>query len=305
MLIRGLRIPIPCHGYGSTEDDLAELESMGGGGGGDDLPPDTPPAAPAAQQPPNESPAWQAPDFVMLGEERVPWDKAQTWLSQGRNFSQRMAELKQQREQFEPFMGLDPQLLNHFKQVNEFISSGEEGQQWWDHVNQSWQRRALPPEMDPNLEAVVAPLNQQISELSATVKDLIAEKTEREQMSQSQALEDDIKGVREKFANIDFEKVDLQTGLTLEQQIINYAAQHGHPNFRSAFLDYYHDKLMEIGKSDASAAQAAKTEAEARKGIVGRSPAPQKPDEIQSYDRSQGKSYDDLTTEALRELGIA
>lgn len=283
--------PIPSH-YSSTEEDLTELESEGGG----DPPTD-------GQTPPTDPPKWEPPEYLMLGEEQVPWDKAQTWLSQGRNYSQRMHELNLERQQYEPYKALDPNLLNHFKEINDFVQSGEEGQTWWNHVTQSWEKRALPPEMDPNLERIVSPLNSQINELSQQVKDLLSEKTANAVKQEDEALDTEIKSIRDKFANIDFDSVD-ESGVTLEQRVTNYAAENGFNNWRAAFLDYYHDSLIELAKSEATQKVTSQKANESKKGIMGRSPTPQKPDDVKPYDRNRHKSYEDIHQETLAELGL-
>lgn len=299
MIFRGMRsIPLPCN-YSDTEADLAELGEMGGG---DVEPPIEGEPAAGGAAPPEPAP-WQAPEYLMLGEEQVPWDKAQVWLSQGRNYSQRMAEFNQARERYKPYESLDPKMLDHFKSINDFVSSGDDGQNWWAHVQESWDKKNLPPELDPNIEAVVSPLNQQINQLSQTVQDLIKEKTDREVMSQDEALDIDIRATRDKFANIDFDAVD-HSGMTLEDRVTDYAAKNGFPNWRAAFLDYYHDNLMEIQKSEVSKSAAAKKETASKTGIVGRTPAPQTKGDFKPYDRNRRASYDDLTREALEELGI-
>lgn len=299
MIFRALQIPIPSHGYGSTSDDLAEIENEGGGGG---EPPAPDPVDAAPTPAPAEAP-WQAPEYVMLGEERVPWDKAQTYLSQGRNYSQRMHEFNQMREQYKPYEALDRETLDQFKNIHDFVSSGEEGQTWWNHVTQSWDKRNLPPELDPAIEAVVNPLNQQITQLSKTVQDLITEKTNRDAINEDEALDTEIKATRDKFSNIDFTSID-ETGVTLEDRVTTYAAENNFPTWRAAFLDYYHDHLMEMQKSEVSKSAAAQGQKDAKKGIVGRSPAPQATGDFKPYDAKRHQSYEDIHRETLAELGL-
>lgn len=294
MLVRHkFRYLIPCHdgGYPDTEEVLGELESAGGAGGSEQS------SVQVSEQTPAEQP-WQPPEFLMLGEERVPWDKAQTWLSQGRNYSQRAAQLNQIEQQYAPFKGLDAQTLSRFKEIDEYIRT-DEGKAWWDHTTQSWQKRALPPEIDPNIETIINPLNQQISQLSETVKTLLTDRQTQQEKLADEALDAEIKATREKFPNIDFDQVD-ESGQTTVERVLQYAAENN-LTFRAAFLDYHHDKLPQIFKAEGAAAVAAKKEQEAKKGIIGKTQTPVTANK--SYDH-RGKSYDDILEDAARDLGL-
>jgi hypothetical protein len=256
----------------------------------------------AAETPATPAPAeqpWSAPEFLMLGTERVDWNKAQTWMSQGRHFSQNQAKINQERAAIEAERA---KLTGYqrYQQIDDFVQTAE-GQKWWDSVQNAWNTRALPPEVDPNMQSVVAPLLEQLNELKSwresTLKDQEAAKAQQE----DKALIDQVQATREKFANIDFDAID-ESGKTLEIRVLEHADQTGIASFRAAFLDYYHEPLLSISKADSQVSAAKTKEAEARQGIKGRSPTPRAANGQFDFD-SRGMSDTELMERIHAQLG--
>jgi hypothetical protein len=93
------------------------------------------------------------------------------------------------------------------------------------------------------------------------------------------------------------------TGETLELRVLKHARELGTQNFKTAFRDYFHDKLMEMAKTQALETAAKEKQELAKKGILGKTPTPTKG--LNPASNFRQKSYDQLTQEALSELGIS
>lgn len=249
---------------------------------------------PAAQEQP-----WSPPEYLMLGEEKVPWDKASVWLGQGRHYSQRAQELNQKEatlnETARKYEGYES-----YRPVAEFVNNDPQGKAWWEHVQQQWESRHTYNQPE-ELQKTLNPWVNEINTLKQELGELKQFKQSLSQKEQDAQLDAEISQVKEKFGNVDWSALD-STGLTLEQRVINHGAKNGHPGFRSAFLDYYHDDLMQLGQAGKKEAEAKAQVAQTKTGIIGKSPTPIS--SLKKTESVRGKSYEDLHEEALRELGL-
>lgn len=276
------------------------LEGIKDEGGGD--PAGQPPLEGDAQQPP--APTWNPKEweFEVSGKKFAPEtrEQAMTWMSQGRNFSQRMAEYGQQRRAFEAerakleekyeekYKGYD-----RYKEIDDYARQNKD---WWEHVSKAWETRGqfqpgAAGQGGQDFRAVVAPLEQKLAALEAWRAEALEQRQREEQERQDKALVEEIESIRTAHANIDFDSVD-DSGKTLEQRVIDHAVQIGTNSFRAAFRDYCHDRLFESTKAGQLAAQARGPDAQAKAGIIGTSPTPRKPQGAPINPR--GRSWDDI-----------
>lgn len=246
-----------------------------------------------------QQPEWTPPEYVLMGEDKVPWDTAQKWLGFGKHYSQRAAELNQQMKEAqalkEQYQGYD-----QYKPVAEFVNNDPQGAAWWDHVQKQWESRHTFNQPE-ELKETLNPLHSKIQSLESELSDLRQFKDSFTQKEQDQQLDAEISQVKEKFGNVDFSSVD-DSGLTLEQRVINYGVKQNLPSFRSAFLDYYHDDLMKINQAGQAENQAKAKQAKAKEGILGQSPTPKT--QLSKPENLRSKSYEDLHEEVLAELGL-
>lgn len=251
------------------------------------------------QQPVEQTQEWSPPEYLMLGEEKVPWDKASVWLGQGRHYSQRAQELNQKEQQIQE-QAKQYEGYETYKPVAEFVNNDPKGKQWWDFVQSQWESRHTY-DQPKEIQETLNPWVQEINTLKEELGELKQFKQSLSQKEQDQQLDAEIGTVKDKFSNVDWSALD-DSGLTLEQRVINHGAKNGHPGFRSAFLDYYHDTLGELYGAGQKEAAAKAQVAQAKTGIIGKSPTPKT--QLQKPENHRKSSYEDLTEEALRELGL-
>jgi hypothetical protein len=275
-----------------------------------EISPETTPSAdataPSAEPP---APTWngQEWEFEVNGKKIFPdsREKARTWLSQGYNYSQRMGELKstyaqrladieaKERSYTEKYSGYD-----RYAEIDQFAKTNPD---WWKHVETSWQSRDIPVGVDPNAEKLLSPVLQRLQQTESVLQQWQQEKADQERQRQDQELDKEIASTREQYPKIDLSAVDPATGETLEYAVLRHANQLGITSFRSAFRDYFHDKLVELAKADALEIHAKEKQQLAKKGVLGTTPAPVKGQPVANH---RGKSYDQITQEVLNNLGI-
>lgn len=264
------------------------------------------PEQPAAeQQQPAPAPTWNGEEYAFdwNGKRIIPdsADKLRTWASLGHNYSQRAAELNRREAEFKAFEAK----FKPYAEVDDYATKNPE---WWEHVQKSYAARGqqVPEtvgELDPKLQAALKPLQEKLSQFDQFLQAQQQEKAIQEQSRQDEALSAEIESIREKYPNIDLNARD-ESGQTLEYRVMAHAQEQGISTFRAAFRDYLHDQLIESAKANAQTAQAKAGEHEKRQGVLGRSPTPKKaPDDAPGYVR--GQSYDQITQNVYRELGIA
>lgn len=227
-------------------------------------------------------------------------EKAKTWLSLGHNYSQRAAELnrtqaqyaQRERELADKYKGYD-----RFSELDDYARKNPD---WWNHVQKGWQERQTHG-IDPSLAPVLQPVLQRLQQTESFLENLQQQQFQEKQAKEDQALEAEIGEIRKANPNIDLAAKD-ETGRSLEDRVIRHANEQGIRSFRAAFRDYLHDRLVEEAKISGRAAIARDTQAKAKAGVLGQTPAPVKG--LQPAQNVRGKSYGQLAKEGLAEFGI-
>lgn len=253
-----------------------------------------------AEQPQQPVNAWDPKpwEFTWKGQKILPenQEKLKQWAAQGYDYAQRMELLKQERENYKRDLEKQYEPFKKYDQINQYVQKDPE---WWAHVEQSWNER-LQNE-DPTIRRVKSLLEDELK----PVKELLTQKeqeAEQKRISEEDTrLAQEVKSIREKYADLDFDTPDAD-GKSLEHKVIEHGAKHNFPTFKAAFLDFYHDQLEKMW--EARGREAVSKEA-AKRQKLGLSGKPQTPrTRTDDYD-VRGKSHNDLLNEILEREGIA
>jgi hypothetical protein len=282
----------------SLEDDLDSqkiLDELASEGGDKTEPPPAVSDAPKAWEPPE----WAA--FDSNGKRIVPdsADKAKTWLSQGHNYSQRMAEFNRKRSEFEAKQKDWEPRVKRWEEVDTYA---RENPEWWQHVESQWNSRQSP-QRPPEIAQALAPIEEKLGKYESMLSAWEKEKEEIQFKQQESALDLEVDSIRKKHANIDLASVD-DSGRSLEARVYAHATENGIPTFRAAFYDLMSDKLLELSSANAREAAAKEKASQAKAGIMGQSPTPVK-GQVRQAENFRKKSYDDLAHEAMEEIRAA
>lgn len=282
---------------------LSDIESPNPpmGMGGDEPKADAAPAPAAAAPSPWDPKPWE---FDHNGRKVLPdsQEKAKTWMSQGYNYSQRMAEMNRRQDE----LAKQGERYKGFDRYGEVDAYAKQNPDWWKFVEEQWQTRSQQPAaggaaLPPELEGVLKPLQQEIETLRAWREEQLSATAKQEEQRHDEALSKDIESIRDANPTIDFDAVD-QSGTTLEGRILKHAAEIGTTSFRAAFRDYLHDQLLESSKAAKLAADAKTPDKLKAAGILGTSPTPRRA--AAAPVNVKGRSWDDVAKDAMDDLGI-
>lgn len=230
--------------------------------------------------------------------------RVKQWAAQGYDYSQRMAKFNETQAQKEAEWKEREAKYSPYKQIDEYAQQNPD---WWKHVESTWQSRAqaaagaaadaqskgfdLPPEVKAEIES-----------LKKFKSDFEAEKAAQREQAEDGKLQGEIQSIRKDYANLDWNTPD-SNGQTLEKRVLKHAMENGISNFRAAFRDYNHEKLLELHEHKGRENAIKDVQKRTKLGLLGESSAPRKG--LAQAENVKNKSYGDLEREALEELGIA
>lgn len=240
-------------------------------------------------------------EFESNGQKiKAPIEKILRWASMGHSAPNKIGELSNKLKEFESKSETYQSYEKTYAPIDQWAKQNPDK---WNALVNHWQQAqygALPTE--PGQPAVNLPpeVIQKLQEHDQRWQKM--DEIERNQKIQAsdQSLDQEVKSIREQYANLDFDAPD-EKGKPLELQILEHATRNGIPSFRAAFRDYCFDKLGAFSESKGRemAAMPSKTKA----GLLGRNPTPagtrtQAPD-------LKGRNYDQIHAMILeKELGI-
>ena len=233
---------------------------------------------------------------------KAPWEKAVQWTQQGYDYAQKMNEFKSKQAEYEAKRKEFDSRYGVYTQIDEFAKANPE---WWQHVNTAWNSRGQP-QGTTQTQQVAADLPQWVKEKLSKVDEFIS-KSEAERQAQEiakadQALDSEVKSIKDSYKGLDWNTAD-ETGLTLEQKVLQHGIENNLPSFRAAFRDYQFDNMMKLSEEKGKESLGRDFQKRSKVGLLGNSSTPRK--EVSSVENVRNKSYDDILNETLQEYGIA
>lgn len=221
------------------------------------------------------------------------------WMSQGYDYAQRMQAFKEQQAQIEKQRAELAALESKYKPVEEYYSQHPDR---WQYINQQYE--TLKQGLDPSnpLAQKLQLLETKLSQADQFIQNQIQREELQKIQKEDQELDQDIHSIRDQYKDLDWNSVD-SSGKNLELKILEHAQAIGTKSFRAAFRDFYHDQLVKLHEERAKENVVKERQKQTKLGLLGQSSTPKMG--LQNVQDIKGKSYDDLTREALEELGIA
>ena len=249
-------------------------------------------------------------------EEMIPFaQKGWDYEEKMREFHQNRATLlAQERQNWEKqfdatkhpkFQELEKQ-LSRYREVDDYIKRDP---QWWNTVQEAYQQRLQEQgTATPTAHPVIDQLQKQVETLSQFVNS----QQERERLEQEKArfveeatkdaeLDNQVAEYREKYSHFDWNSRD-ESGLDLENRILQHAITNKIGSFRAAANDYLHDEHLKRHEVSVKEQTGKEIKKQTKLGL---GPVTDKPSrEIKRISNVRSKSYDDITQDALDELGV-
>ena len=239
---------------------------------------------------------------------KLPLSKIKDLAQQGYDYSQKMSEFNKQKLAAEQAKKEFDERYSRYNEMDKYVS---ENPTWWDHVNQQYQNKgqtlgvapstATELTNNPEMMEVFESLKNEVQGLKSFKDSVEQEKAKDMQQKDDQKYQEDLAGLQKMYPTVDFSAPD-ESGMSLEYNVLKHANDNGIKSFRTAFLDFYHDNLMKMAESKAKETFAKDSQQIKKLGIsFNNEPSGKKTTQAKSVRNS---SYEDLTREALEELGI-
>lgn len=250
---------------------------------------------------PMSAPPQQAPEeFEFTANGRpVKADRTKTlqWASQGYDYAQKMGEFQKQRSEFD----------NTYKTYQEIDKFAQGNPEWWNHIQSQYSQRSnfqgqtQQPDTSLHEDPKFKPIMDEIQDLRKFKDEFVAERSQKQRETEDQQLKDEVESIRKNYSNLDFTSPG-ENGKNLETQVLEYAVNNGIKSFKTAFRDFYHEKLLERAKEEGKELAAKEVQKRSKLGLLGETSTPRK--QVSPASDLKNKSYDSLLNETLEELGL-
>ncbi len=182
------------------------------------------------------------------------------------------AQLVEKHKLRESSLGERESQINEFtKKWQPYIDYASQNPQWAEHVRSSWDQVAGAGQA---LSQTPQAPSSEIGEIKAFIQQYKQEQELARQQQEDSALSAQIEEIRREHPDVDFGMSDPATGETLEFKVLKHGQTNGITNFRAAFRDFYHDKLIEKAALKAKETVASTIQQRSRQGYLAESSTP-------------------------------
>lgn len=259
----------------NVDEAIANIESTGSAQGAPEQP-----AAPT----PQEIDEWEYE--TALGKKvKEPREMVLKRAGQGYNYAQLMHNWKLEQEQKAKEWEGKEKSWQELQRYKEYEDYANQNPAWRDHVQKMWEQKDQLQAQggdNPNNAhfAELQSLKKELAEIKEFTGSLKEEREKAQRETEDKTLAEEIDSIRKRYGqDVDFDLAD-ESGKSLEMQVLEHASKMGIKSFKTAFLDFYHDKLIKTREVRAAEQVVKAKQQQVKAGVVGRSPAPQKdPDE--------------------------
>jgi len=222
--------------------------------------------------------------------------------SQGYNYAQAVNALNTERAQWETKLKTAEELQNKWSRFEEYSKQNPE---WYEHWDNAWKNRGQnltePMASDGNLEQKLQSL---LEEKLKPVNELLSQheqkKLEERLSTEDRELEGQIKSIREKHPDLDFDATDPESGKSLEYKVLEFGVKNNIKNFEVAFKAFYHDELVKRAAEKAKDALSKEKQQSVKAGIIDQKSTSGKV----GQPNLKGLSHDQVAQLAAKEFGI-
>lgn len=228
---------------------------------------------------------------------KEPIDKILQRASQGYDYAQSMSEFNRQKLEHEKMYG-------PYREIDDYAKQNPD---WFNHVRSAYQDRgnfrpqagAQTP-VDGNVDPHIQAINEKLSRLEKQEQDRELTKQASERESQDKKYLEELESIRKSHKNLDFDSPDVN-GKSLELQVLEHARDNNISSFKTAFRDFYHEKLLDRAREEGKELAAKEVAKRSKLGLLGEHSAPK--EKGLSPPKSGGKQYEDVD-DILKEMGL-
>jgi len=245
-------------------------------------------------------------------------DQIIKWAQMGYDRPQFMQKFNQEKAKWEEERGQWEQLKQKYSPYTQIDEWAAKNPTQWQQLQEMWKRGMQNPaaltqspqtqpqntqvssEIQPYLTKIQS-LEQQLSQILPAVQQFQDWKTQSTHQQEDQALDQEIKSIREQHPDLDWNTLD-ENGKSLEVRVLEHAQNNGIAKFQTAFRDLLHEELLNRAQAKAQQSVAKGIQTRTKLGILGESPMPQKGRELNRNKSIRETSYEELENEIREEL---
>ena len=227
---------------------------------------------------------------------KAPVEQVVKWAQMGYDYPQKMQAFNQQRQSFEAQQKEFESKFAPYRQIDEWA---QKNPQQWQQIENLYRQNQIAPAQpgQPQIDPLVA---QKLNAIESFIGEMKSEKQKEYIKSQDEALNAEMKSIRETYKDLDFDTPN-EEGKSLDYQILEYAKNNGIRSYKTAFRDFYHDQLIARTETLSKQAVSKGIQKNTKMGVLG-SKNPTQPSKYSEPKSISQQSYDDLAEEALAEL---
>lgn len=222
--------------------------------------------------------------------------------SQGYNYAQEMGRLTTERAGWETKVKTAEELHGKWGPYDEYAKKNPE---WYQHWQKAWESRGQNPELPQSDQGnIEARLNAILEQKLQPVNELLSSHEQRKQQEalevEDRQLDSDVKSIREKYKDLDFDATDPESGKSLEFKVLEFMSQNNMKSFTTAFKAFYHDELVKREVEKAKADKSSEIQGRTKAGIID----PKSTSGKRAEPNLKGMNWDQLTDLAAKSLNI-
>ena len=252
------------------------------------------------QQATPQSPDWFKADQIKLkyrGQEVSPKDynHAVQLMQQGYSYSQAMGQVNQMKQQLESQKG---KFTQYEKLEQAFQQNPAFAAKIWSMYQEAMGKggQAPQPGVQPN-----TPQDPQYYQLMQMVQSMQGRLSQWDEARADSEVEREIQDLRSKFSTAQWDAT-TETGHTLLYDVLAHAHQNRFPNLLAAARDYLWESQVANAKMAGAQQTAQQRQRNAKAGVISNGAAA--PAQNAKKVNLGETSYDDLTSMALKDLGL-
>ncbi len=235
-------------------------------------------------------------------EEELPVDELISLAQKGRDYEINNRLLRQERELLDirkkeiDSFNIEPDRLKELKQLDDYA---RENPKFLDLVKENW-TKLQSGDLQQSEANQAAPVWDKLNTLESRLNEIISEKTKMKEAQDDQALDNELKSLREKYKDFPWNDKD-EFGYTREHKLLQHLSNGGFHSAKAAFMDMYGEEILEKTIQKTKEQITNEIQSRNKKGLIVHDRLHSK-SAVQPRRDLRSVTYDDLLVDALKDI---
>lgn len=237
-------------------------------------------------------------------EIELPISKLTSYAQQGYDYQEKMRMLNSEKAAYlaekTKFDSSNKELQQRLQEYKEIEEYTKKDPKWWDHVRKSYQKLTQEPGAESK-DPVLTKLSESVEKLMSWMGTSQEREKQSLMIQEDTQLDQEIKEFKDQNPQFDWNTLD-EKGHDLEKRIGLHALNSGIKSYRAAARDYLFDEMLKRNEVKAKEELGKNIQKSTKLGLG--SVRTESKAKISRPTSVRNKSYDDLVTEGLKEMGL-